>query len=218
MPDPVALSIEAMEPGRVAYVRTRRGVRRWQIRLVSRSREPHNRGRHYVVGHDRKGWCHAAWADQVIRVESVTKALANRRVLKAIETAPRARRKQPLVEHKQSERHERSDDKNHQPAKSHGRKLMSEEMAPKHSTEHLTDEVEALRQTLVWLIETQVEEPQVPCSTCGHDIFDHTDEEAHEGACGFPRGRSVTWADDVSYPAPNAVLCRCQRFSAAPPT
>ena len=54
--------------------------------VVSRSYEAgKNRGRHYVVGHDQKGWCHAAWVDQVIRVESVQQALAAGKVMQAIE-------------------------------------------------------------------------------------------------------------------------------------
>ena len=85
---------------------------------------------------------------------------------------------------------------------------------PKYSTERLSETVEALRQTLVWLIETQIGEPMMPCSTCGHDVTDHAydDVVGGVGACGFPRLRSVTWADDVSYPAPDVALCRCTGF------
>lgn len=74
------------------------------------------------------------------------------------------------------------------------------------------NEVERLRQTLVWLIESQTGEPQVPCSTCGHDIFDHVDEEGtnSEGACYFPKLRQIGHAH---LSAPH-VLCRCQAFTA----
>ena len=85
IPDPMAITLDSMAPGRIAYVRTRFGIRRWQIRAVNRSTElGKNRGRHYLVGHDRKGWCHAAWVDQVVSVQSIQQALAAGRVLKAI--------------------------------------------------------------------------------------------------------------------------------------
>jgi hypothetical protein len=90
LPDPLAISYDQMVPGRVAYVRTRRGIRRYLIRVVNKSREPgKNRGRHYVIGHDRKGWCHKAWADQVVRIESVQQAIVTGRVLRAIRTRSR---------------------------------------------------------------------------------------------------------------------------------
>ena len=87
--DQLAITYEAMRAGRIAYVRTARGIRRWQIRVVNRSREPgKHRGRSYIVGHDRKGWCHAAWADRVIRVETVQQALTAGRLLRMIGPAP----------------------------------------------------------------------------------------------------------------------------------
>ena len=85
VPDPMAVTLDSMIPGRVAYVRTRFGIRSWQIRVVLRSTEPgKNRGRNYLVGHDRKGWCHVTWADQVIRVESARQALSTAIKLKAL--------------------------------------------------------------------------------------------------------------------------------------
>ena len=74
--DPQAVTMMQMTPGRVAYVRTRLGIRRWQIRVVHTSREyGRNRGRHFFVGQDRHGWCHRAWVDRVVRVEPVRLAL-----------------------------------------------------------------------------------------------------------------------------------------------
>jgi hypothetical protein len=84
---------------------------------------------------------------------------------------------------------------------------------PKHPISMLPDDVERLRQMLVWLIETQTEDPTVPCGDCGHDIYDHADDdEGIEGRCHFPRGRFVRYADTTSEPAPDIVLCRCEKF------
>ena len=85
VPDPMAVTIDSLVPGRVAYVRTRFGIRRYRIRVVTRSYERgKNRGRNYLVGHDPKGWCHVVWADQVIRVESAQRALSTSVRLKAL--------------------------------------------------------------------------------------------------------------------------------------
>jgi hypothetical protein len=75
VPDPSAVTMMQMIPGRVAYVRTRFGIRRLQIRLVAVSRERPNKGRHYFVGHNRKGRCRSYWLDRVMRVESARLAL-----------------------------------------------------------------------------------------------------------------------------------------------
>ena len=83
-----------------------------------------------------------------------------------------------------------------------------DEEVPKHSIEHLTDEVEGLRRTLVWLIETQTGEPEAPCATCGHDAFDHADDEGAVGPCYFPRWRHL----GKSGAAP-LTLCRCQALT-----
>jgi len=94
----------------------------------------------------------------------------------------------------------------------------NDERVPKHPISLLPDEVERLRQSLVWLIETQVGDPVVPCGSCGHDIYDHADDGTEientgtEGPCHFPRGRFVRYADNTSEPAPNIVLCRCGKF------
>ena len=39
VPDPHAVTLTQLLPGRIAYVRRRRGIRRYQIRTVTRSRE-----------------------------------------------------------------------------------------------------------------------------------------------------------------------------------
>jgi hypothetical protein len=76
VPDPQAITMMQMMPGRIAYVRTRFGIRKRQIRVVHVSTERgRNRGRHYFVGHTRKGWCYSYWLDQVIRVEPTQLAL-----------------------------------------------------------------------------------------------------------------------------------------------
>jgi hypothetical protein len=85
--DPMAVTFQQMIPGRVAFVRTRWGIRRWQIRTVNRSREMRNKGRHFFVGMDRRGFCHSAWVESVVSVESVQRALTAARALKAL---PRA--------------------------------------------------------------------------------------------------------------------------------
>ena len=82
--DPMAVTFRQMVPGRIAFVRTRRGIRRWQIRTVNKSREVHNRGRHFFTGMDRRGFCHSAWVDRVVSVESVQKALTAAKALKAL--------------------------------------------------------------------------------------------------------------------------------------
>jgi hypothetical protein len=88
-PDSMATTVRQMAPGRVAAVRTRFGVRTWLIRTVNTSREMHNRGRHFFTGMDRRGFCHSAWIDQVISVDSVVRALAEGRQLKALSPGPK---------------------------------------------------------------------------------------------------------------------------------
>ena len=84
-PDPEAISMDQLEPGRVAYVSYRRGVRKYLIRTATRSREMGpNRGRTYVTGMSRRGWCHSFWADRIVSTQSVQQALTAGRVLKAI--------------------------------------------------------------------------------------------------------------------------------------
>ena len=80
----MAVTFRQMAPGRIAFVRTRRGIRRWQIRTINRSNEMRNRGRHFFVGMDRRGLCHSAWVDRVVSVESVQRALTAAKALKAL--------------------------------------------------------------------------------------------------------------------------------------
>lgn len=76
IPDPATITERELLPGTVAVIRTRFGIRRWQVRVVRRSMERgRNRGRHYVVGQTRKGWCRRGWLERVIRVESVAEAI-----------------------------------------------------------------------------------------------------------------------------------------------
>ena len=83
--DPMAESIDKLKPGRVAYVRYRRGVRRYLIRTVMRSTQMGpNRGRTFVTGMSNRGWCHSFWADRIVSTQSVQQALAAGQVLKAI--------------------------------------------------------------------------------------------------------------------------------------
>jgi hypothetical protein len=85
VPDPMAVTVAQMSTGKVAYVRTRWGIRRWQIRTLNRSNEiGRNRGRHYFTGMTRKGWCRSAWVDRVVSVQSVQLALAAGKQIKAI--------------------------------------------------------------------------------------------------------------------------------------
>ena len=90
---------------------------------------------------------------------------------------------------------------------------------PKYSTERLSEElmllvtqVEGLRQTLVWMIEVLIaEEPQAPCATCGHDAYDHVNDDAESGACGFPRTlHGVSRTAPITAPI---VMCSCQQFT-----
>lgn len=82
--DSLGITMKQLQPGRVAAVRTPRGVRTWVVRTVNTSREGRNKGRHFFTGMDRRGWCHTAWVGQVISVESVQHALAAAKALKAI--------------------------------------------------------------------------------------------------------------------------------------
>lgn len=81
VPDPQAVTIRQLRTGAVAYVRTRWGVRAWVVRTVNRSREVHNKGRHFFTGMDRSGRCHSAWVDQVVSVQSIQAALAAGKVI-----------------------------------------------------------------------------------------------------------------------------------------
>jgi hypothetical protein len=78
VPDAYAVTLGQLRPGRIAYVRTRWGIRRYQIRTVNRSREGHNRGRTYVVGHSRRGWCRTFWTDRIASTQTTTLALGAR--------------------------------------------------------------------------------------------------------------------------------------------
>ena len=69
--------------GRVASVLTRQGVVRVLVRVVAVSREPASRGRHFLVGMDRRGRCRSYWASEVIRVETRGRAAASRRAINA---------------------------------------------------------------------------------------------------------------------------------------
>ena len=83
--DPQAITIDQLKPGRVAYVRTRRGVRRYLIRTVSRSYERgRNRGQTYVTGMSTNGWCRAFWANRIVSTQSQQQALSAGRLLTAI--------------------------------------------------------------------------------------------------------------------------------------
>jgi hypothetical protein len=74
--DPQAVTMTNLTVGRIAYIRTRFGIRKQQIRYVARSLEPgKHRGRHYLVAMDRRGLCHAHWVDRVIRTETTALAL-----------------------------------------------------------------------------------------------------------------------------------------------
>jgi len=85
VPDPMAVTIRQMIPGRVAYVRTRWGIRRWQIRVVNRSFQPGKyRGASYFVGMDQHGFCRSAWVEKVVSVETAQRALAAGKQIKAI--------------------------------------------------------------------------------------------------------------------------------------
>ena len=83
-------------------------------------------------------------------------------------------------------------------------------MNAKHSTEHLTNEVEQLRHVVLWLaaqlhgpVVNGVYNPQLACFTCGHDITDHdSPNDEVSSPCLFP----------ASLGAPSR-LCRCERFS-----
>lgn len=69
--------VSEAEPGLVAYVRTRFGVRQVLVRMICRSHaRGRNRGRRYLVGMTRNGWCAASWLDAVIKVETAAQALA----------------------------------------------------------------------------------------------------------------------------------------------
>ena len=70
-PDPEAVVSRMMVTGRIAFVRTRFGIRRWRIRMVRVASRGRHRGRHFFVGYDRRGWCHVAWLDRVVRVEQL---------------------------------------------------------------------------------------------------------------------------------------------------
>ena len=78
IPDRRAVTLHQLRPGRIAYVRRRYGVRHYQIRTVTRSRQPGpNRGRTYVVGMTRRGLCHTFWADTIVSTQTAAKALGH---------------------------------------------------------------------------------------------------------------------------------------------
>jgi hypothetical protein len=80
--DPIGYTIRQLTPGRIVTVRLRfGGIRRWKVRMVSTSHEFRNKGRHYIVAMDSKGWCHTAWVHEVISVSTAKEALAAGRVI-----------------------------------------------------------------------------------------------------------------------------------------
>lgn len=89
IPDSLALTMDQLQPGRIASVRTRRGVYQVRVRVVNVSHERRNRGRHYIVGVTTRGVCHSIWADHIISVETLGRAIAMRN---AIETRAVERR------------------------------------------------------------------------------------------------------------------------------
>ena len=76
IPDTQAVTLRQLQPGRVAYVRRRYGIRHYQIRTVHRSYQPgRNRGRTYVTGMTRTGRCTTFWADTIVSTQTASKAL-----------------------------------------------------------------------------------------------------------------------------------------------
>lgn len=83
VPDSIVVGDSELEVGRVASVRTRRGTVRVLVRVVNKSYERANRGRHYFVGQTRRGWCRSFWVSEVIRVETLQRAIATRSAIDA---------------------------------------------------------------------------------------------------------------------------------------
>lgn len=83
VPDSTVIGDSQLVVGRVASVRTRRGTVRVLVRVINRSFERRNKGRQYLVGQDRRGFCHSYWVSQVIRVETLGRAIATRSAIDA---------------------------------------------------------------------------------------------------------------------------------------
>ena len=85
--DPQGYTIRQLRPGRVVSVRTRWGIKLWQVRVVNKSYEMRNKGRNFIVAMDRKGNCHSAWVDQIISVDTVRRSLSKAKVIDVRTTA-----------------------------------------------------------------------------------------------------------------------------------
>ena len=77
VPDPEAVNYERLREGSVVAVRTRMGVRLWKVRTFGRSIG----GRRFLVGMDRKGWCHTTFLSNVVSVDTVQRHLVAARAI-----------------------------------------------------------------------------------------------------------------------------------------
>ena len=71
-PDLDGANLRLLEPGNIALVRTRRGVKQRLIRVIHPSRTRRGRGRRFFVGCDRHGWCRAYWVSTIISIADRT--------------------------------------------------------------------------------------------------------------------------------------------------
>ena len=81
-------------------------------------------------------------------------------------------------------------------------------MTAKHSTEHLTDEVAALRRMLLWTVEwvdfhlSEDDPVGLPCRDCGHLIEHHVGHPPEDGStCLYPQSMGAPMT-----------LCACLQF------
>jgi hypothetical protein len=63
-PDVDYVTLRLLQPGNIAAVRTRFGVRQRLIRVIH-----HRRGRRFFVGCNRRGWCWPYWVSAIISIE-----------------------------------------------------------------------------------------------------------------------------------------------------
>lgn len=69
-PDADHVTLRLLQPGNIALVRTRFGVRERLIRVIHSSMNRRGKGRRFFVGCNRQGWCRPYWISQIISIEA----------------------------------------------------------------------------------------------------------------------------------------------------
>jgi hypothetical protein len=72
-PDIDSVNLRLLQPGNIALVRTRGGLKERMIRVVHASLNWRGKGRRYFIGCSKRGWCRPYWVSQIVTIEGRTR-------------------------------------------------------------------------------------------------------------------------------------------------